>query len=500
MEKGILIDTKDDKEYGIVRELNNIEKVFLKFVSNNNAIPITILRLKHRIDNEIFKKAVYLVCDKNELLHSCITKKNGKDCIKKIDHSTLRYEYRESDDPLSHTGIDINKISGKESYILSITLNNQSDCSDIATCFNHVLFDGISLEYIMDDIYRAYISLVENKIPKISERKINLIQFKIYNLEITENLIKEFFFNIYQRSLNIFIKASHFYSHKNTDIYLQNIKYYFNQIIDYLHSINILEGDSNRTKILSDDYFDKFKDYQVNNLDKIKILPKNSDINKKTFLTTQCFSREITSNLLKQVEKNDVTLFPYICSLLSRILHKNFSTCKTQKIQIQTYLNLRFLKQFDYSGKPQGLLILPLLFNTNCTEDSSLSEQGKEIFANLSNITGILNPSTTYEIYRKINILNQLFYKNYLDSSKFGSKYIDIMVNNLGILRQYNILKIKKYETIICYETDLTPKINLYFYISKGELHISLSTAYIEKIDHEKILGKISNKIRKHII
>ena len=77
MEKGILIDTKDDKEYGIVRELNNIEKVFLKFVSNNNAIPITILRLKHRIDNEIFKKAVYLVCDKNELLHSCITQKNG---------------------------------------------------------------------------------------------------------------------------------------------------------------------------------------------------------------------------------------------------------------------------------------------------------------------------------------------------------------------------------------------------------------------------------------
>ena len=185
-----------------------------------------------------------------------------------------------------------------------------------------------------------------------------------------------------------------------------------------------------------DNYFDLFKDYQVNNFDKLIFLRSNSDCNHKTLLTTICFSREITTILLKQIDTNDITLFSYICSLLSNILHKHYSTYKTNKIQIQTFLNLRYLKHLDYSGKLQGVLILPLLFNSTSSDNSYLWEQGREIFQYMSNIVEAANQNTINEIYKNINILNNLFYKHYLDLTKLESKYLDIMVNNLGVLRQ----------------------------------------------------------------
>jgi hypothetical protein len=154
------------------------------------------------------------------------------------------------------------------------------------------------------------------------------------------------------------------------------------------------------------------------------------------------------------------------------------------------------LKHFDYSWKPQGLLILPLLFNTTCSDNSYLWEQGKEIFEYLSNITKIANPSTINEIHRNMNILSNLFYKNYLDFTKFDSKYLDIMVNNLGVIRQYESLKINQVDHIIHNETDLIPKLLLYFYILKGELYISLSSAYIHKSNHDFIIENLKNQIQ----
>ena len=496
MDKRIKNSKIHQRECGIVRNLSSMERVFLKFVSNNNAIPISIVRFEHRFNNELFKKAISVVSNHNELLRSCISKINGEDCINYTNHTSVRYEYRESDIPILHTGIDISDISGKDSFILSIILNNQSKCSDVATCFNHVLFDGVSFDYLMNDIYKTYISLADNKVPTISEKQINLKQIQINDLNISNKLITEYFFNSMQRSYNIYIKTLDIYSQINIDNFVQYLKNFYHEIINYLYSVKILEGDSSSMKILCDDYLDLFKDYQVNNFDKLKFLRSNSDCNKKTFLTTISFSRELTSILLKNIETNDITLFSYICSLLSNILHKNYSTYKTQNIQIQTYLNLRYLKHFDYSWKPQGLLILPLLFNTTCSDNSYLWEQGKEIFEYLSNITKIANPSTINEIHRNMNILSNLFYKNYLDFTKFDSKYLDIMVNNLGVIRQYESLKINQVDHIIHNETDLIPKLLLYFYILKGELYISLSSAYIHKSNHDFIIENLKNQIQ----
>ena len=48
-----------------VRSLNYIEKFFLRLVSQNNAIPILIIRFGNRINKDLFKKALSFVKNHN---------------------------------------------------------------------------------------------------------------------------------------------------------------------------------------------------------------------------------------------------------------------------------------------------------------------------------------------------------------------------------------------------------------------------------------------------
>ena len=170
---------------------------------------------------------------------------------------------------------------------------------------------------------------------------------------------------------------------------------------------------------------------------------------------------------------------------------------KKQKLNILTFLNLRNHKNFSFTFKNQGLLICPYFLNLNCSQKNNIWKLSRNVFDEYSAFSDKVSLYDINEIYRMGNEAFELFYKSYLDLSKFDSNHIDIMVNNLGVIKQFENIKIKKYETLIFNRTDLLPKINLYFITNQiGDLFLSLSSSYIHKSDHKNIFNQIVDRFK----
>ena len=97
------------------------------------------------------------------------------------------------------------------------------------------------------------------------------------------------------------------------------------------------------------------------------------------------------------------------------------------------------------------------------SQKNNIWKLSRNVFDEYSAFTDKVSIYDINEIYRIGNEAYVLFYKSYLDLSKFDSNHIDIMVNNLGVMKQYENINIKKYEIMIFNKTDLLPKIYLYF-------------------------------------
>ena len=486
------------KNIGFVRNLNSLENVFLKNVLNNNLVATSISRFSRRLNNEFLKDSIAIITNHNELLKACVSESEGGVFINYKDFSTVHYEYRESDFPIKITNINIREITGMDSNILTIILNNYGDSSDIVTCFNHVLFDGISLDYIMDDIYRVYISLEEGHDPKIKDRRIDYSILEQQNVNINNEIFYDYFLNLLQRYYNILFQSLVNYNNLYLDecmSYLKDTIYKNTESSNRLNINNNSNSNSNSNSDSIDYYFNLIKDYKVNSFDKLDILETNKRFSKIKCLTTISLPKNTTSNVLKNIELHKISLFSYVSAVVCHLLKNNYSTQKYNNIQILTFLNLRYLKHFDYSYKHQGLLAFPLYFNVNTTDKDNIWEQGREIYEYIAEINEKANPSTISAILDTLNNMNSFFYKTYLDLTKFETRYIDIQVNYLGVIKNYKSLHLNKSEVFIHNETELIPKLHIYLYILRGQLFISISSAFIHESNHTSIVNDFKSML-----
>ena len=345
-----------------VRSLNYIEKFFLRLVSQNNAIPILIIRFGNRINKDLFKKALSFVKNYNELLCSTIDELNGEHFIKRTNSPSFVYEYRESEKPILHNDINATVVSKTNSFIIYIILNNLKTSSEVAICYNHTLFDGLSINHLMDDIYKSYTSLIKKESLRIYKKQINENTLQVDTLHISNKLISDYYFNYLQISSNIIFK----YFKKSYQYYLDHTPKYFNDI----YQLNY--------QLPNQFYFSN--NFQINSFDKLKLLEKNKDYNESTYLSSVKVSRVNYQSISKSCNKNKINIFSYLCSLLTDILHKNYASLKRQEIKILTYINLRDHKNFCFTIKNQGVLICPYLINIRCSDNNDIWEQSRKIF------------------------------------------------------------------------------------------------------------------------
>ena len=463
----------------VVRSLNHTEHFFIRLVSHNNAIPIVTIRLEKRINNELFKKAVSFVIKHNDLFHSTVTKLNGKYFLKYTNRPSVKYEYKESNKILLHNDIEVNEVSRLDSYILFIILNNLKNSSEIVLYYNHSLFDGLSVNNIMNDIYKSYTALTKNEPLRIYKNIINNDLSEISKIDSSNKIIYDHYYSFLKISTNIifsFIETVSLYYLEN---YLKYISHNYQTISPLLTQINF------------------YKKFQINSFDKLNYLKKNKNNNDITYLSSVKFIRSDYRSVSKLCFKHNTNIFSYLCSLLADVLHTNYSIIKKQKLNILTFLNLRNHKNFSFTFKNQGLLICPYFLNLNCSQKNNIWKLSRNVFDEYSAFSDKVSLYDINEIYRMGNEAFELFYKSYLDLSKFDSNHIDIMVNNLGVIKQFENIKIKKYETLIFNRTDLLPKINLYFITNQiGDLFLSLSSSYIHKSDHKNIFNEIVDRFK----
>ena len=457
-----------------MRSLNHLEQYFLQLVSHNNAIPILTVRYENRINNELFKKALSFVVKQNDLLNSNITELNGTYFIKYKNCSSVIYEYRESNKNLLHNDIDVTEVSKLDSFILFIILNNIKNSSEVVLCYNHSLFDGVSINNLMEDIYKSYNALTNNETLIIQPRLINKDLLEISDRVSSSKLLFDYYLNNLQTSLNIFFR------------FIESIhQYYLDDNFKY-----VTDKEYNNTTLSIDPNL--YKKFQINSFEKLNYLKTNKDYSETNYLSSVRFKRSNYRSISNLCRKNNINIFSYLCALLADVLHVNYSNSWRQDIKIQTFINLRNHKNFSYTSKDQGLLICPYFVNLECSQENNILKNSKNIFDKLSIFTEQVSPNYINEIYRIGNETLDLFYKGYLDLTKFDTNHIDLGVNNLGVIKQFENFKMGKYEAMIFFKTDLLPKIYLYFVTNQNEeLFLSLSSSRIHKLDHKKIFDEI---------
>ena len=458
----------------LVRSLSQSEQFFLRLVSYNNAIPILRITFDNRINNELFKKAVSFVIKNNDLLHSNVTELNGKYFIKHTNRPSVIYEYKESNEILLLNDIDVTKISRLDSLILIIILNNFKNYSEVVLYYNHSLFDGLSINNIVDDIYKSYTALTKNENLSIYRKIINKELFEIDKIDSGNKILYDYYNSIFQISSNIFLRFI-----EKTNLY------YFEECLKYI-------SDKGQTKSSLPTQFNFYNKFHINSFDKLRYLTKNNEYNETSYLSSVRITQSNYRSVSILCHKNNINIFSYISSLLASVLHTNYSNLKQQDVKILTFLNLRNHKNFSYTFKNQGLLICPYFYNVKCSQNNNILKLSRNVFDEYSVFTNNVSLYDVNKIYRTGNQVLELFYKSYLDLSKYDSNHIDIVVNNLGVIKQYGNLKIKNYEPMIIYKTDLFPKIYLYFVTNQiGDLFLSLSSSYIHKSDHKNIFNEI---------
>ena len=75
--------------------------------------------------------------------------------------------------------------------------------------------------------------------------------------------------------------------------------------------------------------------------------------------------------------------------------------------------------------------------NVKCSQKNNIWKLSRNVFDEYSAFTDKVSLYDINEIYRMGNEAFELFYKSYIDLSKFDSNHIDIMVNNLGVIKQF---------------------------------------------------------------